>query len=206
MTCLLAFGSYSAQAALKLEWAKRAGGAGFDVGNQIAVDSSGNAYVAGIVTDPATFGLGESSETTLTSNFLGAFVAKYSASGDLIWVKPSGSPRGLAVDNSGSVYVMGNFTNTVTFGSGESSETTLTSDGGNDIFLAKYTADGDLVWAKRAGGISFDVGSSLAVDGSGNAYLTGFFSSGIATFGSGEANEVTLTGNDFSDGNLFVAK
>ena len=50
---------------------------------------------------------------------------------------------------------------------------TLTSDGDRDIFSAKYTADGDLVWAKRAGGADRDGGRDIAVDGSGNAYVTG---------------------------------
>ncbi len=50
----------------------------------------------------------------------------------------------------------------------------------------------DLAWAERAGGTNIDEGHGIAVDGSGNSYVTGFFS-GAATFGAGEANETTLS-------------
>ena len=68
------------------------------------------------------------------------------------------------MDNSGNAYVTGVFSATATFGSGKVGETTLTSDGSNDMFVTKYTADGDLVWAKRAGGADRDRGDGNAVD------------------------------------------
>ena len=68
---------------------------------------------------------------------------------------------------------------------------------------AKANAPGDLVWAKRAGGPGFDEGVGIAVDGSGNSYVTGRFA-GSATFGAGETNETTLT--SAGAGEIFVAK
>ena len=68
---------------------------------------------------------------------------------------------------------------------------------------AKANAPGDLVWAKRAGGPGFDEGVGIAVDGSGNSYVTGRFA-GSATFGPGETNETTLT--SAGAGEIFVAK
>ncbi|MBI3656974.1 MAG: SBBP repeat-containing protein [Acidobacteria bacterium] len=60
---------------------------------------------------------------------------------------------------------------------------TLTcSSGREDIFLAKYDAAGNVLWARRAGGSDDDLANGVAVDGSGNAYVTGFFD-GTATFG-----------------------
>ena len=186
-----------------LVWAKRAGGTRTDSGNGIAVDGSGNSYVTGLFEDSATFGPGESNETTLTgagSDDLAddIFVAKYDASGDLVWAKRAGGTsidfgEGIAVDGSGNSHVTGQLRGSATFGPGETNETTLTTAGFfSDIFVAKYDASGDLVWAKRAGGTSFDFGSGIAVDGSGNSYVTGG-SSGLATFGPGETNETTLT-------------
>jgi Ca2+-binding RTX toxin-like protein len=124
-----------------------------------------------------------------------------------VWARQAGGTsfdrgRGIAVDNSGNSYVTGVFSGTATFGPGEANETTLTS-AGSDVFVAKYDSTGALVWAKQAGGTSEDSGQGIAVDGSGNSYVTGQFD-GTATFGPGEANETTLTSDGSSD--VFVAK
>ena len=192
-----------------LVWAKRAGGTSFDGGQGIALDGSGNSYVTGTFVDSATFGPGETNETTLTSaGLIDIFVAKYDASGDLVWAKPAGGTGsdfglGIAVDGSGNSYATGFFDGSATFGPGETNETTLTSTGSDEIFVAKYDASGDLVWAKRAGGASFDQGQGIAVDGSGNSYVTGDFF-GSPTFGPGETNETTLTSAGGDD--IFVTK
>ena len=65
--------------------------------------------------------------------------------------------------------VTGFFDGSATFGAGETNATTLTSAGDADIFVAKYDASGDLVWATRAGGTGTDVGNSIALDGAGNS-------------------------------------
>ena len=194
-----------------LVWAKRAGGTRTDLGRGIAVDGSGNSYVTGKFSLSATFGPGETNETTLTGAGLDdIFVVKYDASGALVWAKRAGGTGldvgvGIAVDGSGNSYVTGSFRGSPTFGPGETNETTLTSEGDIDIFVAKYDASGDLVWAKRAGGTSGDGGRGIAVDGSGNSYVTGDFG-GSATFGPGETNETTLTSTGSFVFDMFVAK
>ena len=196
-----------------LVWAKQAGGTSFDVGSDIAVDTSGNSYVTGSFLGSATFGAGEANETMLVSaGGLDIFVAKYDSNGDLVWAKQAGGTSfnepgvGIAVDTSGNSYVTGRIQGSATFGAGEANETTLVSAGGADIFVVKYDGNGDLVWAKQAGGTSFniiDAGLGIAVDTSGNSYVTGFFD-GSATFGAGEANETTLPGAGGVD--IFVAR
>ena len=83
---------------------------------------------------------------------------------DLVWAKRAGGPGGdqIAVDGAGNSYVTGGFSGSAIFGPGETNETTLTSAGFADIFVAKYDAASDLVWAKRAGGTSSD--NSLGID------------------------------------------
>ena len=192
-----------------LVWAERAGGTSADFGFGIAVDGAGNSYVTGEFQGSATFGPGETNETTLTSpGSFDIFVAKYDASGDLVWAKRAGGTsndqgRGIAVDGSGNSFVTGSFQDPATFGPGETNETTLTSAGGSDIFVAKYDASGDLVWAKRAGGTSFESGRGIAVDGSGTSYVTGFFDVS-ATFGPGRPTRPPLASAGSVD--IYVAK
>ena len=97
----------------------------------------------------------------------------------------------------------GGFQATATFGAGEPNETVLNAVGDVDLFVAKYSRNGTLLWATSAGGIDFDVGSGVATRPRGGAYVAGLFK-GMATFGAGEANETVLTGAGSLD--IFVAK
>lgn len=102
----------------------------------------------------------------------------------------------MARDNSGNYYVAGSFSGRVSFGN-----TTLSSSGNRDIFVGKLNADGNWLWAKKAGGTSNDIASAIAVDSAGNAYITGYFASTTLTFIAGAINLFRSGGND-----LFVAK
>ncbi len=127
------------------------------------------------------------------------FAAKLSPSGKFLWAVSAGGSggddvgSGIAVDNAGNSYVTGGFEGTATFGS-----TTLTSKGNADIFVSKLSPSGKFLWAVSAGGSGGDGGSGIAVDGSGNSYITGGFE-GTATFAS-----TTLTSKGSND--IFMAK
>jgi hypothetical protein len=204
--------------AQELVWAKQADGSPFSstIGHGIAVDSAGNSYVTGSFGRTAIFGPGESNETTLVTAtaFLGdIFVAKYTPNGALVWAKQvdgtSGDTGyGIAVDSQGQSYVTGEFNGSAIFGPGEPNETTLVSTTGSDIFVAKYASNGALVWAKRVSGLGYNRGLAIAVDGSGNSYVTGHLNGSVApnvfTFGPGEPNEITLTIESLFG--IFVAK
>jgi hypothetical protein len=178
-------------------WAKSAGGTGYESGNSVAVDASGSAYVTGYYSSPSViFG-----SDTLTNPGNGdIFLAKYDAGGNILWAKSAGGTGGgggnsVAVDASGNAYVTGYYSSpAIIFGSD-----TLTNVGDYDIFLAKYDAGGNVLWAKCAGGFINESGSSVTLDASGNAYVTGWFNSQTLTFGSD-----TLTNVD--NGDIFLAK
>jgi hypothetical protein len=178
-------------------WAKSAGGTDFDFTYSVAVDVSGNAYVAGFYSNSSiTFGA-----NTLTN--VGArdmFLAKYDAAANVVWAKSAGGTdvdemRSLAVDASGNTYVTGWFkSSSFVFGT-----STLTNAGDGDMFLAKYDALGNVVWVKSAGGQNTDIGSSVALDVLGNTYLVGFFSSSTINFG-------TTTLTNAGDYDMFLVK
>jgi hypothetical protein len=166
-----------------LEWARRAGGANFDQGTSIAVDTAGNAYVTGHFTGDATFGPGQPNETTLTSLGADIFVAKYDSTGSLLWVRqangaPDARAEAIAVDAAGNSYVTGLYRFGLTF----DASTTLPEIGPGvpDLFVAKYDSNGMFLWA-RAGGVDLVAGSgaagkhgrAIAVDDAGNSHVTG---------------------------------
>ena len=92
----------------------------------------------------ATFGPGETNETVLTSEAgYDIFVAKYAPDGSLIWaVRAGGNGNaygyGITSLPDGSIVVSGHFSRAATFGPGEANETVLTSEGDDDIFIARF--------------------------------------------------------------------
>jgi hypothetical protein len=158
-------------------WAKNEGGTSDDIGYHISTDTYGNIFVAGVFLSPSiTFG-----STTLfrsgASGSVNTFIAKYDSNGNVLWAKSNGGNLsddigGISVDLDGNVFLTGNFGLSVNFDS-----TILNSDGGSDIFIAKYDSSGTLLWAKSAGGTQGDGSYGIASDVSGNIYIVGYFSS-----------------------------
>ncbi|PKN73855.1 MAG: hypothetical protein CVU50_01325 [Candidatus Cloacimonetes bacterium HGW-Cloacimonetes-3] len=159
-------------------WAVKAGGTGIDEGSGIAVDGNGNTLLTGWFQNTASFGT-----YTLTSGGSDdIFAAKLDSTGNWLWAVRAGGTSGargigIAVDGDGNALMSGAFWGTASFGT-----QTLTSSGGSDIFAAKLGTSGNWLWAVKAGGDGSDFGRGIAVDGYGNAFLTGHFSS-LATFG-----------------------
>jgi len=192
-----------------LVWAKSAGGPGRDHGSDVAALTDGGVLVTGYFESGAIFGAGEPGEVTMSGTGPGdAFLAKYDPSGALAWVKRAG---GTGSDGSNAVHalddgsslVAGAFHQTATFGPGELGEVVLDAVGNLDIFVARFDADGALVWVKNAGGVSDDLASAITALPDGTALVTGTYRN-TATFGPGEPAETMLTSNTNHD--VFVAR
>ena len=175
-------------------WTKRAGGVEGDYGHSIAVDSTGNSFIAGHF-----YGIVKFDTITLTSTGgYDLFIAKYDSSGNVLWAKQVGGigyveGNSIVIDKRGNSFITGYFDNSVAF------ETTiLNSYGGEDIFIAKYNPSGKILWVKKVGGIENDCGEEISIDGSGNLYLTGSF------WGTANFDNVSLTSRNGSD--TFAAK
>ena len=188
-------------------WAKGMGGASYDLGTDVTVDSSGNVYTTGNFYGTVDFdpGMGVLYLTSVGDSDI--FVSKLDSSGNLLWAKSMGGTNydkgySIAVDPSGNVHTIGGFYGTVDFDPSELSGFYLNSAGGSDIFVSKLNSSGNFVWARRMGGTNFDSGTGIAVDSSGNVYTTGSFRD-IADFDPG-AGIVNLIGAGVDD--IFVSK
>jgi len=103
-------------------------------------------------------------------------------------------PTSIETDSAGNMYVTGKFSGTIDLDPGTGTEN-RTSNGGYDAFVVKLDASGDFVWGRTFGGTSGgidDTAEDVAVDSSGNVFVTGTFN-GTANFGGGN---VTASGSD----------
>jgi len=159
LTCLFCITTLFAQ--VDTAWVRRYNGAAnaSDYARAMAVDNAGNVYVTGNTANNENW--------PYDHDYL---TVKYNTSGDLLWVSTYAGPGAaqnnddyalaIAVDDAGNAYVTGHSP-----GSG-------TSD---DVLTIKYEPGGDTAWVRRYNGPGndVDVGSAIAVDGSGNVYVTG---------------------------------
>ena len=177
-------GEYDATSPLTIDptlvYSTYLGGTSTDLARAIAVDSAGNAYVTGY-TRSNDFPTANAFQATFNT-FQDVFVTKINAAGTAFiystYLGGSGSEeaRGIAVDSSGNAYITG-FTSSNNFPTVNAIQSTL-DVGGQDAFVTKINAAGSaLVYSTYLGGVgqfnSADFGEAIAVDTSGNAYVTG---------------------------------
>lgn len=155
------------------------GGSGYDFGTGIAVDPSGNAYVAGITASinfPTVSPLQASKSVSSDSNDYDMFVTKLNATGTAIIYSTylGGSSYeeapGIAVDFWGNSYIAGT-TGSADFPMASPLQGTLNGD--VDAFVTKLDASGGLVYSTYLGGSATEYDTKIAVDTSGNAYIAG---------------------------------
>jgi Ca2+-binding RTX toxin-like protein len=142
-------------------WIDQFGSSSSDNANGITIDSSGNVYVVGYTasTLPGNTKLGIND----------AFITKYNASGNILWIKQFGSSLsdiayGVSTDVSGSIYVVGQ-----TYGTLASNSALGSIDG----FLAKYDGNGNQIWIDQFGSSTSDNARAVTTDSSGNIYVAG---------------------------------
>ncbi|MBK8875138.1 MAG: hypothetical protein IPN13_14990 [Bacteroidetes bacterium] len=118
----------------------------------------------------------------------------------------------IGIDAAGDVYVAGIISGTGDFDPG-AGVVNLVSNGNDDMFIAKYTAAGSLVWAYNIGGTGNETVTAMAIDASGNCYITGRFA-GAVDFDPGAGTSTITSSGPFdvyivklnSSGDLLWAK
>ena len=162
---------------LTLEFSTFLGGSASDRGKGIAVSEKGHSYVSGL-TNSYDFPTKNAFDSTLRGD-TDAFVTKFDATGSLLWSTffgGSGRDRSFAIDVAadGSCYVMG-LTNSNDFPIKNAYDGKF--NGVEDVFLAKFSSDGSLLWSTYFGGSDYEWDTSLAVADDGSCYVVGSTSS-----------------------------
>ncbi len=181
------------------------GGSDEEIGEDIAVDSAGQVYLTGY-TQSTSFPVTPGSFDTTRNSSRDVFVTKLNATGSALIYSTFiggigvGSSNSIVIDISGNVYLTGN-TNLSNFPTTSGGFDTTYNSGG-DVFVTKLNATGSsLIYSTFIGGSSLDLGDSIALDTSGNVYLTGNTNSSTFPTTAG-AFDTTYNGG----GDVFVTK
>ncbi|MEI6854052.1 MAG: T9SS type A sorting domain-containing protein [Bacteroidota bacterium] len=183
-------------------WADLIVGTGMDMANSVAIDALGNSYIAGQFESKHLY----FEFTTLTNPREGVddiFIVKTDPDGNFLWANRAGGMGfdeafSIAVDALGNSYIVGFFgSDTICFGS---NILTTTTTGYWDIFIAKYSTNGNNLWARNAAGTKDDIAYSVAVNDPADIYVTGEFRSPYITFN----NDYVYNHSYVTD--LFLAK
>lgn len=163
----------------QVNWIQQLGTSSDDRSNSVAIDSLGNVYISGY-TEGSMEGINEGGRD--------AFLTKFNSSGSELWTQQFGligtdESNSVAVDGTGNVFLTG-------FTSGDLGGT---NGGQTDAFLSKFDSNGNELWTEQIGGTWFDRSYSVAVDSSGNAYITGH-------------TDDLFIENSLSSSDIFIAK
>ncbi|MEI9943355.1 MAG: SBBP repeat-containing protein [Chitinophagaceae bacterium] len=194
-------------------WAKQMGGVSDEYGFSVTVDAAGNVYTTGKFSGTVDFDPNAGVVDLTAEGSSDIFITKFNSAGNLLWTKQMGGGsffndqgNSIVVDAAGNVYTAGFFFETADFDPGPAtynlSAGAISPAYYADIFISKLDANGNFIWAKQFTGIDDKTAYSLALDGSNNIYITGYFG-GTVDFDPGVATD-NLTAAGGLD--MYVAK
>gem|GEM_PF-419515 len=169
----------------RLDLLAQFGGTGSDTFNDVLFDELGNSYAVGSKA---------------------RFLSQLDSVGNLLWTKQLGgsgtaSATAIARDALGNLLVTGSLNGTVDFDPGPGTFNLASGFLSTDVFVAKYSTTGELIWANRIlgpGGSRVHFGTDLTVDSAGNVYVTGLFETVTLDFdwGAGTSNQTSAGARD----------
>jgi len=179
------------------------GGTGIENANSMVIDRNENIYLTGSFQGDVNIGASQYS----ASGDSDIFIAKIDPSGNIVWFNQAGGPtnqaniisesgKSIQLDKHGNILVCGIFEGQAYFG-----DTIVYSQGGSDVFLAKYSPNGELLWVSTLGNSGCNVCKQIVVNGD-MIYMAGT-SSGTITLGKTFVNvPLSFLGAFDQNGNL----
>ena len=208
----------NASAASIVQWAKEIGG-DTNIVRDVAIDSNGNTFVTGEYTSSVDVDVGNGVSLSVT-NETNVYLIKYNSSGVAEWaLNMIGQGNTVTIDSDGNVYISGRYESVLNIN--------VPSRDGNPLigklvptmrgaaFLIKYDNAGVAQWATHVDGTDTnngdDIGRNLAIDSSGNLYLTGSYSghddntsTGSRAYSADDTTSIQLPGVD--NNSAFLVK
>jgi hypothetical protein len=172
----------------------------------VSTDPSGNVFTTGRFTGSMA-GFGNQTIHNQQVGYDDIFLAKYDSLGNALWAEDAGGSYddiayAVATDAQGNSYITG-YMNSGTASFGAVQLENDTTDETGDIFIAKYSPGGNMLWAENFGGDTYDVGWALTTDMAGNVYVAGYYYSPQIIFG---ADTISNYDNTGATNDAFVAK
>jgi len=127
----------------------------------------------------------------------------YCSNPDWMWANSTGGadyaqPNCIKNDKDGNSYLTGYYRASITF---DTINFAVSNNLSTIFFLAKYSSEGKIIWAKSAGTNSYQSGNSIAIDNENNIYVTGYFDNYTITF-----DDIVLTNTKPGYSNIFLVK
>ncbi|MBL9114438.1 MAG: hypothetical protein JNJ83_05475 [Verrucomicrobiaceae bacterium] len=152
------------------EWVFSGGGVSSDKTRAVTTDGAGNVFLASECIGDAVFG----EHLHKTAGGMDMCLVKLDAKGKALWASAIGGSKtdrayGVITDAAGNAYVTGHFESTDARVNGE----TLPNAGSYDVFTAKFSPEGKVLWVRVKGGEGYDYGHGIAIDSKGHVVVTG---------------------------------
>ncbi len=193
-----------------LIWSTYFGGAGVDNGQGIDIDINGNVVITGTTSSAANIAFGSNVHQSVHHGDRDMFVAKFDPNGTLLWASYLGGPEGesandVITDSQGNIIITGWSASSaqVAFNGQD-----LTYSGGNtwggDIVIAKFNANGGLLWSTYRGDIDDDLGLQVKINLNDEIFVSGWTSSPINIATPGTWQDTKVNANNTTD--AFLTK
>lgn len=184
-----------------MDWSVQCGNSSSDKALDVQVDNSGNVYACGYFNNSGTFGSIQLNPGLWSKE---TFLTKIDSNGTFLWAKTGGGyfddrALGLVIDPFGDIIITGTYWSNSTFGP-------YTLNGSADhVFVVKYDANGNEIWARTGGGQGDDHGYDMVCNPQGDIFITGYLSThyGPAVCNSSFGSLPSIT---YSDSIAFVAR
>jgi hypothetical protein len=192
-------------------WAKGFGSSGIDGARSIITDTTGNIYMTGhfsgfkFIAGNDTLYQTDTSWDNSTSDM---FILKLDINGNIIWAKSTNGdegafPASIALDKHDNIYISGTFfSDILIFGNDTLFNASHSYPNEPDVFIVKYDNNGNVKWAKQAGGIELDEGNCIITDDNNNIFIGGVFDNSYIVFG----NDTLFNYNSNVGDDLFIVR
>lgn len=183
----------------QFQWGKALGGTGTEEVSRVEKNNFGT-FIVGSFEGTVDFNPGDGVNNLTSNGLKDGFLLKLDDSGNYQWAIQIGwtlndQINDIKLDNSGNIYLIGNFRGTADFNPSPSVATTTTSNGGDDIFILKLNINGNYVLHKRIGGPGNEKGNAITLDPFVIPYITGSFEQTVDFNPDAGVTNLTAAGN-----------